>query len=76
LTPRPPRGQYRPRRRRRAFRFPSLPPGNYKHDRDLQGFQSRTSTRCTSYLGQIKKVDFSLPLSGVTETVQVTAEPR
>ena len=25
-------------------------------------------------LGQIKKVDFALPLSGVTETVQVTAE--
>ncbi len=56
-----------------AFRFPSLPPGNYKVTANLQGFVAREVVDVRVALGQIKKVDFSLPLSGVTETVQVTA---
>ena len=56
-----------------AFRFPALPPGNYKVTANLQGFVSREVVDVRVALGQIKKVDFSLPLSGVTETVQVTA---
>ncbi len=56
-----------------TFRFPALPPGNYKVTANLQGFVSREVVDVRVALGQIKKVDFSLPLSGVTETVQVTA---
>jgi hypothetical protein len=56
-----------------AFRFPALPPGNYKVTANLQGFVAREVVDVRVALGQIKKVDFSLPLSGVTETVQVTA---
>ncbi len=56
-----------------SFRFPALPPGNYKVTANLQGFVSREVVDVRVALGQIKKVDFSLPLSGVTETVQVTA---
>jgi hypothetical protein len=56
------------------FRFPSLAPGNYKVSANLQGFVSREVVDVRVGLGQIKKVDFNLPLSGVTETVKVTAE--
>jgi hypothetical protein len=56
------------------YRFPSLAPGNYKVTANLQGFVAREVVDVRAALGQIKKVDFSLPLSGVTETVQVTAE--
>ncbi|MEP6782669.1 MAG: TonB-dependent receptor [Acidobacteriota bacterium] len=57
-----------------VYRFPSLPPGNYKVTANLQGFVAREVVDVRIGLGQIKKVDFSLPLSGVTETVKVTAE--
>jgi hypothetical protein len=57
-----------------GFRFPSLPPGTYRLTATLQGFQDRSVDEVHVYLGQIKKVDFALPLSGVTETVTVTAE--
>src|SRR6186997_2102990 len=57
-----------------TYRFPALPPGNYKLTANLQGFVAREVVDVRVGLGQIKKVDFSLPLSGVTETVQVTAE--
>lgn len=56
------------------YRFPALPPGNYKVTANLQGFVSKEVVDVRVGLGQIKKVDFSLPLSGVTETVNVTAE--
>ena len=57
-----------------TYRFPALAPGNYKITANLQGFVAREVVDVRVGLGQIKKVDFSLPLSGVTETVQVTAE--
>ncbi len=57
-----------------VYRFPSLAPGNYKVSANLQGFVSKEVVDVRVALGQIKKVDFSLPLSGVTETVNVTAE--
>ncbi|MEY4093206.1 MAG: hypothetical protein RLZZ53_405, partial [Acidobacteriota bacterium] len=57
-----------------VYRFPSLAPGNYKISANLQGFVSKEVGDVRVALGQIKKVDFSLPLSGVTETVNVTAE--
>ena len=49
-----------------AYRFPSLPPGNFKITANLQGFVAREVVDVRVALGQIKKVDFSLPLSGVT----------
>ena len=57
-----------------SYRFPSLPPGTYKSTANLQGFRPAQVDDVRVGLGQIKKVDFALPLSGVTETVQVTAE--
>lgn len=55
------------------YRFPALAPGTYDVTASLANFQSRTVTEVRIGLGQIKKVDFSLPLATVTETVQVTA---
>ena len=59
---------------RGEYRFPSLPPGTYNIAASLSGFAEKKSEGVAVALGQIKKVDFSLPLSGVTETVNVTAE--
>ena len=59
-----------------VFRFPSLPPGNYKLTASLQGFTARTVHDVQVNLGQIKKVDFALPPSGVTETVWSPASRR
>ena len=57
-----------------VYRFPSLPPGNYSVKATLAGFNEKTTADVNVYLGQVKKVDFSLAVSGVAETVQVTAE--
>ncbi len=46
------------------FRFPSLAPGNYKVTANLQGFVAREVVDVRVALGQIKKVDFDLPLVG------------
>ena len=55
------------------YRFPSLPPGTYDVTATLSGFGGETVEVVRVSLGQIKKVDFSLAVAGVTETVQVTA---
>jgi len=57
-----------------VFRFPSLAPGNYRVSANLQGFVAKEVFEVRVGLGQIKKVDFSLPLAGVAESVTVTAE--
>ena len=56
-----------------GFRLPSLPPGKYNVTASLAGFTPRNVDDVNVYLGQIKKVDFTLPISGVSETVMVTA---
>jgi len=56
-----------------GFRLPSLPPGKYLVTVSLSGFNSRSLDDVNVYLGQIKKVDFSLTVSGVAETINVTA---
>lgn len=56
------------------YRFPSLPPGNYRVSANLQGFVAREVVEVRVGLGQSKKVDFALPLAGVAETVTVTAQ--
>ena len=57
-----------------VFRFPSLAPGNYRVSANLQGFVAKEVVEVRVGLGQVKKVDFALPLAGVAETVTVTAE--
>jgi outer membrane receptor protein involved in Fe transport len=56
-----------------VYRFPSVAPGNYTLRASLSGFQSRSVENVQVGLGQIKAIDFALPLAGVTETVEVTA---
>jgi len=57
-----------------VYRFPSLAPGNYRVTANLQGFVAREAVEVRVGLGQVKRVDFSLPLAGVAESVTVTAE--
>lgn len=57
-----------------VYRFPSLAPGNYRVSANLQGFVAKEVFEVRVGLGQIKKVDFALPLAGVAESVTVTAE--
>ena len=57
-----------------AYRFPSVAPGTYVVNANLQGFKAGKVDAVRVGLGDIKKVDFALSLAGVTETVQVTAE--
>ena len=56
-----------------VYRFPSLAPSTYDVSATLQGFVPKSVEAVRVSLGQIKKVDFALPVGGVTETVQVTA---
>jgi hypothetical protein len=57
-----------------AYRFPALAPGRYNLSATLQGFTAGKLDNVELLLGQIKTVDFTLAVSGVTESVQVTAE--
>jgi len=56
------------------YRFPSLAPGIYTVSANLQGFGPGKVPDVSVTLGQVKKVDFSLSVAGVAESVQVTAE--
>src|SRR5215208_4092283 len=56
------------------YRFPSLAPGTYTVNANLQGFRPGNVEGVGVALGQVKRVDFALGPAGVTESVQVTAE--
>jgi outer membrane receptor protein involved in Fe transport len=56
-----------------TYRFPALPPGEYEVTADLQGFTPQ-HVRVPLGLGQIKKIDITMNIAGVAESVQVTAE--
>ena len=56
------------------YRFPSLAPGTYVVNANLQGFKAGKVDAVRVGLGEIKSVDFALGMAGVSETVQVTAE--
>ena len=56
------------------YRFPSIAPGQYVVSANLSGFRTGKVPDVEVALGQVKKVDFSLALAGVTETVMVTGE--
>ena len=49
-------------------------PAHYRVSANLQGFVAKEVVEVRVGLGQIKKVDFALPLAGVAESVTVTAE--
>ena len=55
------------------YRFPGLPPGAYEVTAELTGFAPGKVEAVAVNLGQIKSVNFSLSLAGVTETVSVSA---
>ena len=56
-----------------VYRFPSLAPTTYTVVASLSGFSTQTATNVQVSLGQARRVEFSLPLAGVSETVEVTA---
>ncbi|HEY3380813.1 MAG TPA: carboxypeptidase regulatory-like domain-containing protein [Vicinamibacterales bacterium] len=56
------------------FRFPALPPGEYELTANLQGFNPAKQSNVSIALGQLMKVDLTLSVGGVQESVQVTAE--
>ena len=57
-----------------VYRFPSLAAGTYDVTATLAGFNTASQPDVPLSLGQIKKVDFTLNIAGVAESVQVTAE--
>ncbi|MFB3852318.1 MAG: carboxypeptidase regulatory-like domain-containing protein [Vicinamibacterales bacterium] len=57
-----------------AYRFPALAPGRYELTASLTGFQTTKQSNVVLELGQILKVDLTLGVGGVSETVQVRAE--
>ena len=58
-----------------VFRFPSVAPSTYSVAANLSGFATRTVSNVQVSLGQARRVEFSLPVAGMTETVEVSAAP-
>jgi hypothetical protein len=56
------------------YRFPALQPGTYEVVATLPGFQTARAEQVSLSIGQVLKIDLSMQLSTVTETVQVTSE--
>jgi len=57
-----------------VYRFPALPPGEYEITASLSGFTASKVTDVRLSLGQILKIDLSLALAAISESVQVSAE--
>lgn len=57
-----------------VYRFPALAPGIYEVSATLQGFNTKKVADIQLNLGQTLKVDLALPIAGLTEAVQVSAE--
>ncbi|MBA3231435.1 MAG: TonB-dependent receptor [Acidobacteria bacterium] len=58
-----------------SYRFPALVPGTYEVRALLQGFTPASVVGVSVAVGQLKTVDLGLSIGGVTEAVQVSAEP-
>ena len=56
-----------------VYRFPALPPGSFEFTATLTGFAPAKSS-ATVVLGQTLKVDLTMRIGGMTESVQVTGE--
>ncbi|MGE5359252.1 MAG: carboxypeptidase regulatory-like domain-containing protein [Bacteroidales bacterium] len=59
---------------RGTYRFPALPPGTYSVTAALTGFETAKVDGVALALGQILKVDLSLKVGGVAETVEVKGQ--
>jgi hypothetical protein len=59
---------------RGVFRFPALPPGTYAVQATLEGFNPEGVESIQLSLGQLLKVEMTLQLAGVSETLTVTGE--
>ncbi len=55
-----------------AYRFPSLPPGTYTVQVELQGFQSVVRENVTVLVGQTTPIDLTMRVATLAETVTVT----
>jgi len=55
-----------------AYRFPSLPPGTYSVQLDLQGFQTVIRENVAVLVGQTTPLDITLKVATVAETVTVS----
>ena len=56
------------------YRFPSLPPGRYEITATLQGFTAAKASSVQLELGQVLKIDLTMAVGGVAESVQVKSE--
>src|SRR5690242_21908420 len=57
-----------------TYRIPLVPPGAYQVGAELSGFNTQTRQNVLVVLNQQTTLDFVLPVAGVTESVQVSAE--
>ena len=57
-----------------VYRFPSLAPGKYGVSATLSGFNTAKVDNVEILLGQLLKVDMTMAVAGLAETVQVRAE--
>jgi hypothetical protein len=55
------------------YRFPALPPGRYELTATLEGFTA-PRMQAVLALGQLLKVELTMSVAGLSETVQVTGE--
>jgi hypothetical protein len=55
-----------------AYRFPSLPPGTYTVQIDLQGFQTVVRENIAVLVGQTTPVDMAMKVASVAETITVS----
>jgi hypothetical protein len=56
-----------------VYRFPAVAPTTYTVVAALSGFTTQTMADVQVTLGQVRRVEFTLAIEGMTETVQVTA---
>jgi len=57
-----------------AYRIPLVPPGTYEVTVELSGFSAQTRRNIEVVINQQTTLDFALPVAGVTESVQVSAD--
>src|SRR5262245_11509296 len=57
-----------------VYRIPSLSPGTYKVAASKEGF-GRSEYSVTVAVNEVRRVDFTLSVGNVTETVTVSAQP-
>src|SRR5437868_4229770 len=56
-----------------TYRIPLVPPGVYEVRTELSGFAPQTRRNIEVVLNQQTTLDFTLPVAGVSESVQVSA---